>query len=325
MWSRDGNPHHPNAFEEHQLMSIYACNICSKPHNHARALAQHVSAHSLTSHNYYDLHMKKEGEGECALCGHPTPWRNMGIGYQKYCSSKCSSKVSAQKQWEGNDVRRTKFSKRLLENPMVGHRPKGSKNKNKYPMTEAVLSRFQNSPPPSWAGKTHTEETKNKMSAAAYERMERIGMPKQSYKGRFQPKHPEKYKGDPTNIIWRSLWELKVMKRLDENPNVLEWSSEETVVPYYDPSTGRNRRYFPDMVAKMKLSDGSIKTRMIEIKPKKETIEPIPQKKKTKRYITEVTTWATNSSKWKYAKEYCSDRGWEFMIITEDHIFGKKD
>jgi hypothetical protein len=144
-----------------------------------------------------------------------------------------------------------------------------------------------------------------------------------AYKGKFTPKNPNKYRGDSTNVIFRSLWELKVMKQLDENPSILEWSSEEVVVPYYDPSTMRRRRYFPDFLVKAKKTDGTIQTMMLEVKPKAQTIEPKVQKRKTKKYITEVTTWVTNQSKWEAAKEYCIDRGWEFKLITEDNLFGK--
>jgi hypothetical protein len=145
-----------------------------------------------------------------------------------------------------------------------------------------------------------------------------------AYKGRFTPKNPQKYKGDPTKIIWRSSWELISMKKFDENPDVIEWSSEETIVPYISPIDGKVHRYFPDFVIKTRQRDGSIKTHMIEVKPKKETVEPKPQKRRTKKYIAEVMTWAKNQAKWKYAEEYCADRGWEFMKLTEDHIFGKE-
>ena len=146
-----------------------------------------------------------------------------------------------------------------------------------------------------------------------------------AYKGRFTPKNPKKYKGDPTNIIFRSLWELTCMKRFDENPDIIEWSSEETIVPYISPLDRRRHRYFPDFLIKTRQADGSTKTFMIEVKPKKETIEPKPQKRKTRKYITEVTTWAKNQAKWAAAEEYCLDRGWEFMKMTEETIFGKEN
>lgn len=138
-----------------------------------------------------------------------------------------------------------------------------------------------------------------------------------SYKGKFQPRNPKKYKGNPNNIIWRSTWELRAFKFLDENPSILEWQSEELFVMYYDPSSGRKRRYFPDVIAKIQNPDGTTKVVMMEIKPSKQTKEPKVQSRKTRKYITEVTTWATNNAKWKSAREYCSERGWEFMLITE--------
>lgn len=145
-----------------------------------------------------------------------------------------------------------------------------------------------------------------------------------SYKGKFQPKHPQKYRGDPDNIIWRSTWELKAFKFMDDRPEVLEWSSEEIIVPYFDPSTGRHRRYFPDIVAVIRNPDGTTKTVMMEIKPMKETREPKVQKKRTKKYVTEVTTWATNKAKWESAQEYCKNRGWQFVLVTEHQLGIKK-
>jgi len=141
------------------------------------------------------------------------------------------------------------------------------------------------------------------------------------YKGRFSPKNPKKYAGDPTNIIYRSLWELKVMRYLDENTNILEWRSEEIAIPYISPLDNRYHRYFPDFIIKAKLPDGKTQTMMIEVKPKQQTKEPQKKKRITKGYITEVTTWGVNQAKWKAAEEYCLDRGWIFKILTEDEIF----
>lgn len=141
------------------------------------------------------------------------------------------------------------------------------------------------------------------------------------YKGRFSPKNPKKYAGDPTNIIYRSLWELKVMRYLDENTNILEWRSEEIAIPYISPLDNRYHRYFPDFIIKAKLPDGKTQTMMIEVKPKQQTKEPQKKKRITKAYITEVTTWGVNQAKWKAAEEYCLDRGWIFKILTEDEIF----
>ena len=76
----------------------------------------------------------------------------------------------------------------------------------------------------------------------------------------------------------------------------------------------------PDFLVKVKTRDGSTKTMMLEIKPKYQTEPPTPQQRKTKKYINEVMTWGVNQAKWKAANEYCLDRGWEFKILTEDHL-----
>ena len=94
-----------------------------------------------------------------------------------------------------------------------------------------------------------------------------------SYKGKYRPSYPKKYKGDPTNIIYRSLWERKFMVYCDKNEKILEWGSEEIALPYRSPIDNRIHRYFPDFYVKEQLSDGSIKKYLVEIKPKRQTIE----------------------------------------------------
>jgi len=110
------------------------------------------------------------------------------------------------------------------------------------------------------------------------------------------------------------------MVQLDENPNVLEWSSEELIIPYISPVDGKRHRYFPDFIVKIKDKNGVIKTMVLEVKPKKQTREPERGKRVTKQYITEVATWGVNQAKWKAAIEYCQDNGWEFKLITEEHL-----
>jgi hypothetical protein len=141
-----------------------------------------------------------------------------------------------------------------------------------------------------------------------------------SYKGKFQPSYPKKYKGDPTNIIYRSLWERKFMVYCDLNENILEWGSEEIVVPYRSPVDNRYHRYFPDFYIKFKESSGKIKRMIVEIKPQKQCVEPKVQKRKTKAYIYEVVEYAKNQAKWEAAKEWCLDRGYEFKVLTENEL-----
>ena len=135
--------------------------------------------------------------------------------------------------------------------------------------------------------------------------------------GLFSAKKPQKYRGDPTLIVYRSSWEQRFMTYLDENTNVLEWKSEEFYIPYYDPTTRRYRRYFPDFFVTVKESDGTTKNMVIEIKPKTQTEPPKPAKRVTKKLLKEAITWGVNNAKWEAAREYCSKRGWKFILMTE--------
>ena len=142
-----------------------------------------------------------------------------------------------------------------------------------------------------------------------------------TYKGRYFPTNPKKYKGNPNQIIYRSLWERKVMVYCDKNDAIIEWGSEEVIVPYISPWDGKLHRYFPDFYMKVRQADGSTKKFIVEVKPKAQTKEPVKnQKRKTRKWFGEVKNWGINQAKWKSAQEYCKDQGMEFKIFTEDHI-----
>lgn len=140
------------------------------------------------------------------------------------------------------------------------------------------------------------------------------------YKGFFKPKNPQKYKGDPTNIIYRSSWELKLMVWLDTHPDIIQWGSEEIVIPYRSPIDNKIHRYFPDFFVRKRDRSGKIENVVIEIKPYNQTMPPKTQQKRTKKYINEVYTWGVNSSKWEAANEYCKDRNWKFIVMTEKDL-----
>ena len=141
-----------------------------------------------------------------------------------------------------------------------------------------------------------------------------------SYKGKYYPSFPRKYKGDPTNIIYRSLWERKFMVYCDKNTKILEWGSEEIALPYISPHDSRVHRYFPDFYIKVQENTGKIKRYLIEVKPLKQTVKPKKPKRQTKGYIREAFEYARNQAKWKAAKEYCADRMWEVKVITEKEL-----
>lgn len=139
--------------------------------------------------------------------------------------------------------------------------------------------------------------------------------------GKFKPKNPKKYIGDPSNIIFRSSYEFRCMKFFDENSNITKWASEELSIKYPDPADPTKiRRYFPDFIIECKQQDGSKKIVMIEVKPDAQTRPPEKKKRVTKRYISEMYTYKKNEYKWKAAQNYCAAKGWEFQIWTEKNM-----
>ena len=111
----------------------------------------------------------------------------------------------------------------------------------------------------------------------------------ESKKSLFKPSNPQKYKGNPRNIICRSTWENKFCNWCDLNENIIEWGSEEFFIHYRGPD-GKPHRYFPDFIIKVKESTG------------------------------EVKTYEVNQAKWKAAHEWCKDHRVEFKIITEREL-----
>ena len=136
-----------------------------------------------------------------------------------------------------------------------------------------------------------------------------------AYSGKYKPINPKKYKGDPTRIIYRSLWERKFMNFCDTKPSVTKWASEEIFIPYRSPKDGKIHRYYPDFYMK---TGG--KESIIEIKPLKQCSPPKEPKRKTARYKAECLTYLVNQAKWKYAKKWCKARGLSFVVLTEKDL-----
>ena len=136
------------------------------------------------------------------------------------------------------------------------------------------------------------------------------------YKGKYKVKNKKKYEGDHTNVVYRSSWERAAFKWLDNHKDVVGWSSEQIIVPYRCKTDNRVHRYFPDLFIRMK--DG--RTYLIEIKPDKQTRPPKKRSRKTKKYLTEVMTYAKNQSKWEAAQAYANKRGLIFQVWTENTL-----
>lgn len=138
--------------------------------------------------------------------------------------------------------------------------------------------------------------------------------------GKYVVRNPSKYEGNPNEVVYRSSWEAKYMHWLDSNIQVLKWSSETTVVPYISPKDNRPHRYFVDFKMTLRNNSGDVKTYLVEVKPEAQCNMPKIPKRQTPRYVNEVMTYGVNQAKWKAAKTYADQRGYEFVVITEKHL-----
>ena len=142
-----------------------------------------------------------------------------------------------------------------------------------------------------------------------------------AYSGKYIPSNPKKYKGNPSKVIYRSLWERKLMVYCDMNEKVLEWGSEEIIIRYVSPWANRVHRSSPDFYMKVQQVNGSVKKFIIEVKPKYQCKPPQANpKRKTKQWYNSVKTWTINEAKWKSANFFCESNDMEFKILTEDHL-----
>ena len=136
--------------------------------------------------------------------------------------------------------------------------------------------------------------------------------------GVFTPKNKSKFIGK--NAVYRSSYELKFMRWADSNINVLEWGSENIVVPYVSPLDGRTHRYYVDCYIVIKEGD-VVKKYLIEIKPHAHTLPPKESKrKKPSTVLHEQTQYILNQAKWKAAKVFAKKYNADFLILTEQHL-----
>lgn len=138
------------------------------------------------------------------------------------------------------------------------------------------------------------------------------------YHGNFKPKNPNKYVGDAADITFRSSWELRFMKKLDEDSNIIKWNSEGVKIPYFSIADNKNRKYHLDFLIQLKNGD-NVKNLFIEIKPHTQIFEPIKPKRKTKKseinYIRALYDYSVNRCKWKAANIYAKANNGEFKVV----------
>lgn len=135
--------------------------------------------------------------------------------------------------------------------------------------------------------------------------------------GTYSPKNPKKYVGDVSDIKYRSSWEYAFIRFCDSNPSIARWNSEGVVIKYVSPVDNKVRSYFTDFLIEYENTKGELKRALIEVKPYKQTQQPVPPKKKSKYYISEVLTYHVNMSKWKTTIAFCKKNNMDFVVLTE--------
>lgn len=152
-----------------------------------------------------------------------------------------------------------------------------------------------------------------------------IGGSKKYHQSLYRPVNISKYIGDPSKIICRSSWEAKFCHYCDNNPLIMRWGSEVIEIPYKD-AMGKPHRYYPDFYIEVNRPDlpQLMERAVIEVKPAAETTPPdIPVNanfKQLKRIEYQMTMWQKNFHKWAFAVQWCQQRDYKFVIVTEHDL-----
>lgn len=152
-------------------------------------------------------------------------------------------------------------------------------------------------------------------------------------KGKFTPSNSAKYLGDPLKIVYRSSWELTLMLYLDKSPNVIGWMSEGIPtnhvhhgingIPYPNPFTRRWTFYVPDFFVISVDANGKKNQEVIEVKPFEE-VPPAMTGFTGKVSKLKEARQILNAAKYAEAMKWCATRGYNFRVMTEKDMFGKK-
>ena len=103
----------------------------------------------------------------------------------------------------------------------------------------------------------------------------------------------------------------------DKNENIVEWGSEEIIIPYISPVDNQVHRYFPDFYVEQEPGTEGLRSSLSRLNRSRSVLL---EKRITKQYLSEVKTYAVNEAKWKAAEEYCKDRRMTFKILTENEL-----
>lgn len=134
-------------------------------------------------------------------------------------------------------------------------------------------------------------------------------------KGAYSLKNPEKYIGSGSPV-YRSSWEIAVMRMCDENPSIQQWASEPVKIPYRDPLTGKQSVYVPDFLVMFVDRNQKQHAELWEVKPANQQIL-----EKVGKNPYNQAQFVKNQAKWAAAAIWCRNQGVKFRILNENDIF----
>lgn len=137
-------------------------------------------------------------------------------------------------------------------------------------------------------------------------------------------------------VYYRSSWEKKIMHWLDNKSEIEKWGSECLQIPYqmthFDNGDTRVKShiYHVDFYYEMRIN-GVLRQIVAEVKPMKEfkmvqslnegkLVVPEGSTKKLKNFEYDLKMAYKNKQKWETMIEWCNKKGYDFIIITEEHL-----
>lgn len=158
------------------------------------------------------------------------------------------------------------------------------------------------------------------------------------HQGNYIPKNKSKVIKLNTQggVYYRSSWEKKIMHWLDHKTEIIKWGAECLQIPYQmthfenGDTKVKSHIYHVDFYYEMRIN-GVLRQIVAEVKPMKEfnmvqalnegrLSVPEGTTKKLKNFEYDLKMAYKNKQKWETMIEWCSKKGYEFIIITEEHL-----
>lgn len=144
--------------------------------------------------------------------------------------------------------------------------------------------------------------------------------------GYYLCKHPEKYVGDLSKIVFRSSWEFKFLRWCDNTDSVLRFASEPMSIPYMNPIDRKVHQYFIDFWVEMIDAEKVVTRWLVEIKPERNLMMPKEPKVMSgmalKNHVSQVKRVVQNIAKCQAAKNYAAMQNMKFMVLRLNRTTG---